>query len=95
MYLYPHRPRKPKLPPSGPPAPPRREICILKPRTSIPRDEVLAEMIELMPPWLQEQARAEIPRQIYAEAAGQPQLLPTKRTAQTTFLEQTQGKDDE
>jgi hypothetical protein len=95
-YPYKHRSRRPtqKLPPSGPPEPPRKEICILKPRTSIPSDETLNEMIALAPEWLRDRLCDEVPREIYAEAAGQTQLLPKGRAAQTTFLEKAQGKDN-
>src|SRR5688572_27356132 len=89
--------RKPKLPPSGPQAPRRTEIDVPMVRRQVPADETLAEMIALMPEWLQAQARAEIPREIYAEAGGQLQLLPRthKPRTQTTFLAKTQQDNDD
>jgi hypothetical protein len=65
-------------------------------RRQVPADETLAEMISLMPEWLQAQARAEIPREIYAEAGGQLQLLPkNQKHRQSTFLKKAQVSDDD
>lgn len=97
MQPYPRRHRsKPKLPPSGPKAPPRIERVIPIVRKSIPSDETMEQIYALAPPWLQDKLRAEVPREYYAEARGQTQLLPQhKPRAQTTFLAKTQGSDDE
>jgi hypothetical protein len=89
-YAQTRRRSAPKLPPSGPVAPRRTERVTLPPRRTVPSEQTLAEIIELMPEWLRHQLRAEVPQQLQQEASG---AALTPRARQTTFLERSAEED--